>query len=60
MQMPGGGMTFNYNRNEMIDEFSRYLITQDMPFNHDESQAYEYVNRKSIATTIYSGLKEHS
>ena len=27
-QMPDGGMPFNYNRNEMIDEFSKYVISE--------------------------------
>ena len=31
---PGGGMPFKFNLNEMIDEFSKYVICDDLPFNH--------------------------
>ena len=48
MDIPGGGMPFKYNRNEMIDEFSKYVICDELPFNHGESKAFEYYTRKTL------------
>jgi hAT family protein/uncharacterized protein DUF4413 len=47
---PGGpgGTPFRYNRDEMIDEFSKYVIGDELPFNHGESHRYEYFNRKCL------------
>ena len=46
--IPGKGMPFKYNRNEMIDEFSKYVICDELPFNHGESKACEYYTRKTL------------
>ena len=48
MQMSIEGMPLNYNRNEMIDKFSRYVITEKMLINHGKSQAYEYFTRQTL------------
>ena len=46
--IPGGGMPFAYNRDRMIDEFAKYVITVELPFNHGESENYEYFNRVAL------------
>ena len=46
--MLDGGMSFNYNRNEMINEFAKYVIFDEFPFNHGESKTYEYHTRKTL------------
>jgi hypothetical protein len=45
---PGGGMPFKFNRNEMIDEFSKYVICDELPVNHGESKTCEYYTRKTL------------
>ncbi|XP_057550596.1 uncharacterized protein LOC130828653 [Amaranthus tricolor] len=35
--IPSTCMPFKYNRNDMIDEFSKYVICDELPFNHGES-----------------------
>ncbi|XP_057518680.1 uncharacterized protein LOC130799565 [Amaranthus tricolor] len=50
--IPSTGMPFRYNRNDMIDEFSRYVICDELPFNHGESRAHERYAKKNFATTI--------
>ena len=39
---------FNYNHNENIDEFAKYVISNEFPLNHDESKAYEYYTKKNL------------
>ncbi|XP_057550542.1 uncharacterized protein LOC130828594 [Amaranthus tricolor] len=46
--IPSTGMPFRYNRNDMIDEFSRYVICDELPFNHGESRAYDRYARKTM------------
>ncbi|XP_057525195.1 uncharacterized protein LOC130804680 [Amaranthus tricolor] len=46
--IPNTGMPFRYNRNDMIDEFSRYVICDELPFNHGESRAYERLTRQQL------------
>ena len=48
MDIPGGGMPFKYNCNEMIDEFSKYVIWDELPFNHGESKTCEYNTKKKL------------
>ena len=48
VDIPGGGMPFKYNRNEMIDEYSKYVICDELPFNHCESKTCKYYTRKSL------------
>ena len=40
-----GGMPFNYNHNEIIGGFSKYVISEAMSFNHNERQTCEYFNK---------------
>ena len=47
-QTPGAGMPFIYNRDRMIDEFSKYVLLDELPFTHGESLNYEYFNRVSM------------
>ncbi|KMS97050.1 hypothetical protein BVRB_7g179110 [Beta vulgaris subsp. vulgaris] len=42
---PGGGKPFFYNRDAMIDGFSKYVILDELPFNHGESSNFEEWNR---------------
>ncbi|KMT10999.1 hypothetical protein BVRB_5g112210 [Beta vulgaris subsp. vulgaris] len=42
---PGGGKPFFYNRDAMIDGFSKYVILDELPFNHGESSKFEEWNR---------------
>ncbi|XP_057539293.1 uncharacterized protein LOC130817547 [Amaranthus tricolor] len=46
--IPSTGMPFKYNRNDMINEFSKYVICDELPFNHGESRAYERYTRKTL------------
>ena len=48
MEIPGRGMLFKYNRNEMIDEFAKQVSSDEFPFNHGESKACEYYTRKTL------------
>ena len=32
----------------MIDEFSKYVFSNEMSFKHGDNQAYEYFNRKIL------------
>ena len=45
---PGAGMPFVYNRERMIDEFSKYVILDELSFSHGESPNFEYFNRVSM------------
>ena len=51
-EMPGTGMPFSYNINTMIDEFSRYVIGDKMPFMHGESNNFEYFIRVYLQPPI--------
>ena len=46
--MSGEAMPFYYNHNEMINEFSKYVISDEVPFNHGQSHAYDYFIRKVL------------
>ena len=41
-------MPFKYNNNEMIDEFAKCVISDELPFNLGESNAREYYTRKTL------------
>lgn len=45
---PGAGMPFVYNRDRMIDEFSKYVILDELPFTHGESPNFEHFNRVAM------------
>ena len=48
----------------MIDEFSKYVISDELEFNHGESKAYEYYIRKTLQpqyrVILRNPLKRHT
>ena len=41
-------MPFSYNKDRMIEEFAKYMIADELPFNHGESKNLEYFNRVAL------------
>ena len=52
-------MPFKYNRNEMIDEFSKYVICDELSFNHGESKTCKYYIRKTLQPQ-YRGIPRNT
>ena len=50
MQMPNVSMPFNYIFNQMIDKFSKYLNSDEMPFYIGKNHDYEYFHTKALQT----------
>ena len=52
-------MPFKYNRIEMIDKFSKYVICDELSFNHSECKACEYYTSKTLQPQ-YRGIPRNT
>ena len=50
--MLGTSMSFYYNKDCMIVEFAKYVISDELALSHGESDAYEYFNRTALPPAL--------
>ncbi|KNA18901.1 hypothetical protein SOVF_066540 [Spinacia oleracea] len=46
--LPGGGKPFFYSRDKMVDGMSKFVISQELPFYHGESDDFEEFTRNTL------------